>query len=176
MAKPQRSYVCQSCGAAHAKWAGRCDDCGAWNSIAEEATASASPAAAAGGKAQGRRLDLVALEGAAAPPPRLASGIDELDRVLGGGIVPGAALLIGGDPGIGKSTLMLQAAAAIARGGSEAVYVSGEESVDQIRLRALRLGLAREPVRLASATSVGDILATVDRAKAPALVIVDSVQ
>ena len=176
MAKPQRSYVCQSCGAAHAKWAGRCDDCGAWNSLVEEAAASASPAAAAGGKARGRRLDLVALEGAAAPPPRLASGIDELDRVLGGGIVPGAALLIGGDPGIGKSTLMLQAAAAIAGTGSEAVYVSGEESVDQIRLRALRLGLAREPVRLASATSVGDILATVDRPKAPALVIVDSVQ
>ena len=113
MARPQRAFVCQSCGAAHARWAGRCDDCGAWNSIVEEATAS--PAAAAGGKARGRRLDLVPLEGSAAPPPRVASGIDELDRVLGGGIVPGAAMLIGGDPGIGKSTLMLQAAAAIAR-------------------------------------------------------------
>jgi DNA repair protein RadA/Sms len=174
MAKPQRSFVCQSCGAAHARWAGRCEDCGVWNSIAEEATAST--AAAAGGKARGRRLDLVALEGAAAPPPRLASGIDELDRVLGGGIVPGAALLIGGDPGIGKSTLMLQAAAAIARIGNEVVYVSGEESVDQIRLRATRLGLARAAVRLASATSVGDILATVDHPRAPALVIVDSIQ
>jgi DNA repair protein RadA/Sms len=174
MAKPQRSFVCQSCGAAHAKWAGRCEDCGAWNSIAEEA--AASTAAAAGGKARGRRLDLVALEGAAAPPPRLASSIDELDRVLGGGIVPGAALLIGGDPGIGKSTLMLQAAAAIAGTGNEVVYVSGEESVDQIRLRAARLGLAKAAVRLASATSVGDILATVDHPRAPALVIVDSIQ
>ncbi|MFZ1430678.1 MAG: DNA repair protein RadA [Geminicoccaceae bacterium] len=174
MAKPQRSFVCQSCGAAHPKWAGRCEDCGAWNSIVEEATAS--PAAAAGGRKQGRRLELMPLAGASAPPPRLPSGIDELDRVLGGGIVPGAALLIGGDPGIGKSTLMLQAAAAIAAQGREVVYVSGEESIDQIRLRALRLGLSGEPVRLASATSVGDILATVDHPKAPALVIVDSIQ
>lgn len=174
MAKPQRSFVCQSCGAAHPKWAGRCEDCGAWNSIVEEATAS--PAAAAGGKGQGRRLELVPLAGAAAPPARLPSGIDELDRVLGGGIVPGAALLVGGDPGIGKSTLMLQAAAAIAAQGREVVYVSGEESIDQIRLRASRLGLSGEPVRLASATSVGDILATVDHPKAPALVIVDSIQ
>ena len=175
MAKPQRTYVCQSCGAARAKWAGRCEDCGAWNSLVEEA-AAASPAAAAGGKAQGRRLELAALAGEGRPAPRLASGIDELDRALGGGIVPGAAILIGGDPGIGKSTLMLQAAAALARPGAEVVYVSGEESVDQIRLRALRLGLARSPVRLASATSVGDILATVDHPKAPALLIVDSVQ
>ena len=112
----------------------------------------------------------------AEPPPRVASGIDELDRVLGGGIVPGAALLIGGDPGIGKSTLMLQAAAAIAAQDREVVYVSGEELVDQIRLRAQRLGLSGAPVRLASATSVGDILATVDRPQAPALVIVDSIQ
>ena len=174
MAKPQRSFVCQSCGAAHPKWAGRCEDCGAWNSIVAEATAS--PAAAAGGRKQGRRLELMPLAGASAPPPRLPSGIDELDRVLGGGIVPGAALLIGGDPGIGKSTLMLQAAAAIAAQGREVVYVSGEESIDQIRLRASRLGLSGEPVRLASATSVGDILATVDHPKAPALVIVDSIQ
>ena len=160
MAKPQRTHVCQSCGAAHAKWAGRCDDCGAWNSLVEETTAS--PAAAAHGKAHGRRIELVPLEGKSRPPPRLASGIEELDRVLGGGIVPGAAILIGGDPGIGKSTLMLQAAAALAAAGAEIVYVSGEESVDQIRLRALRLGLVQSPVRLASATSVGDVLATVD--------------
>ena len=174
MAKPQRSFVCQSCGAAHPRWAGRCEDCGAWNSVVEEATAS--PAPAAGGRQQGRRLDLVPLAGTADPPPRVPSGIDELDRVLGGGIVPGAALLIGGDPGIGKSTLMLQATAAIAAPGREVVYVSGEESVDQIRLRAARLGLSGAPVRLASATSVGDILATVDHPRAPALVVIDSIQ
>lgn len=174
MAKPQRLFACQNCGATHPKWAGRCEDCGSWNSIVEET--AASPAPAAGGKLQGRRLEFLSLEGASAPRPRLASGTDELDRVLGGGIVPGAAMLIGGDPGIGKSTLMLQAAAAIAAAGREVVYVSGEESVDQIRLRAARLGLARAPVRLASATSVGDILATVDNPQAPDLLIVDSIQ
>jgi DNA repair protein RadA/Sms len=173
MAKVQRAFACQSCGAAHARWAGRCDDCGAWNSIVEEGAAAP---AAAGGRAQGRRLELVSLSGSSAPPSRLPSGIDELDRVLGGGIVAGAAVLIGGDPGIGKSTLTLQAAAALAVQGREVVYVSGEESVDQIRLRALRLGLAEAPVRLASATSAGDVLATVDRPQAPDLVIVDSVQ
>jgi DNA repair protein RadA/Sms len=174
MAKAQRSFVCQACGASHARWAGRCDECGAWNSIVEEA--AASPAAAVGGKSRGRRLELVPLLGEAVPPPRVASGIDELDRVLGGGIVAGAAILIGGDPGIGKSTLMLQAAAAIAAGGRAVVYVSGEESVDQIRMRAARLGLRGSSLQLASATSAGDVLATVDRPDAPDLVIVDSIQ
>ena len=174
MAKPQRAFVCQSCGAAHPRWAGRCDDCGAWNSLVEEA--AASPAPAAGGKAHGRRIELVPLKGSTIPPPRLPSGIDELDRVLGGGIVAGAAILIGGDPGIGKSTLMLQAAAALAVQGRTVVYVSGEESIDQIRLRAGRLGLADAPIQLASATSAGDVLATVDRPQAPDLVIVDSIQ
>jgi DNA repair protein RadA/Sms len=174
MAKPQRAFICQSCGAAHPRWAGRCDDCGAWNSLVEEA--AASPAPAAGGKAHGRRIELVPLAGTTTPPPRLPSGIDELDRVLGGGIVAGAAILIGGDPGIGKSTLMLQAAAAVATQGRAVVYVSGEESIDQIRLRAGRLGLAAAPIQLASATSTGDVLATVDRPQAPDLVIVDSIQ
>lgn len=174
MAKPQRAFVCQSCGAAHPRWAGRCDECGAWNSLVEEA--AASPAPAAGGKAQGRRIELVPLKGTTTPPPRLPSGIDELDRVLGGGIVAGAAILIGGDPGIGKSTLMLQAAAALALQGRAVVYVSGEESIDQIRLRAGRLGLGEAPIQLASATSAGDVLATVDRPQAPDLVIVDSIQ
>jgi DNA repair protein RadA/Sms len=175
MAKPQRHFVCQSCGAAHAKWAGRCEDCGAWNSIVEEA--ASTPAPSAGGSMRGRRLELVPLAGASMAPPRLMSGIDELDRVLGGGVVPGAAILICGDPGIGKSTLMLQAAAALAGAEGGVVYVSGEESVDQIRLRAGRLGLAGSAVRLAAATSVGDVLATVDRrGEAPALLIVDSIQ
>src|SRR4051795_7097977 len=174
MARAQRAFVCQSCGASHPRWAGRCDDCGAWNSIAEET--KASPAAAAGGKSSGQRLALVPLTGDTVPPPRLPSGIEELDRVLGGGIVAGAAMLIGGDPGIGKSTLMLQAAAAIAVRDRRVVYVSGEESIDQIRMRAARLGLADAPIQLASATSAGDVLATVDRPDAPGLLIVDSIQ
>jgi len=174
MAKASRTFVCQSCGTAHPRWAGRCDECGAWNSLVEEA--AVSPAPAAGGKARGRSLDLVSLAGTGVPPARLPSGIEELDRVLGGGIVAGAAILVGGDPGIGKSTLMLQAAAALGAGGREVVYVSGEESIEQIRLRARRLGLAAAPVRLASATSVGDVLATVDRPAAPDLLVIDSIQ
>ena len=174
MTRPARTFLCQSCGAAHPRWSGRCEECGAWNSLAEEAPARAVPGA--GSRTRGRTVELVPLAGAAPPPPRLASGSAELDRVLGGGIVAGATLLVGGDPGIGKSTLMLQTAAAVAGAGHEVVYVCGEESIDQIRLRAARLGLAAAPVQLAGATSAGDILATVDRPRAPALVIVDSIQ
>ena len=174
MAKPHRTFVCQSCGAAQPRWAGRCEECGAWNSLVEEA--AASPAAAAGGKARGRGLELLPLAADGTPPPRLPSGIEELDRVLGGGIVTGAAILVGGDPGIGKSTLMLQAAAALAAAGRAVIYVSGEESAEQIRLRARRLGIAAAPVGLASATAVGEVLATVDRPGAPDLLVVDSIQ
>ena len=165
------AYVCQSCGAAHGKWTGRCDACGAWNTLVEEAAPGAA-AAAPGGRP-------LALEDLSAPTPpvaRLSSGIAEFDRVLGGGLVPGAAALVGGDPGIGKSTLLLQAAAHMARAGVRAVYVSGEESEAQIRLRARRLGLADAPVKLAAATSVRDIAATVDAPGAAEALIVDSIQ
>lgn len=177
MAKSGHHYVCQACGSVTAKWAGRCESCGEWNTLVEEAAPAAVPKGlkpASGGKVG--RIDLVGLDGAAAPPPRLPTGSAELDRVLGGGAVPGSALLIGGDPGIGKSTLMLQAAAAMARAGSSVAYVSGEESVDQIRLRAARLGLADAPVALAAATSVRDILAALDRPGGPAMVVIDSIQ
>lgn len=165
--------MCQGCGTVHAKWAGRCDACGEWNTLAEEAAPRAVAKGAAG---RGRRLELVGLAGKAATPTRLATGIGELDRVLGGGIVQGSAVLIGGDPGIGKSTLVLQAGAVVARAGAEVVYVSGEESIDQIRLRAGRLGLGDAPVRLAAATSVGDVLATLDRPGSADLLIVDLIQ
>lgn len=151
------SHVCQACGAAHGKWAGRCDACGAWNTLAEEARATG-----AGGAGGGRRLALGDLAEETPPVARLSSGIAELDRVLGGGLVPGSAVLIGGDPGIGKSTLLLQAAARVAQSGASAIYVSGEESDAQIRLRARRLGLAGAPVALAVSTSVRDVAATVD--------------
>ena len=173
---PRTSHVCQACGAAHGKWAGRCEACGAWNTLVEEA----APAAHAGGGAVGRALALADLAACDAPPARLSSGIAELDRVLGGGLVPGAAALVGGDPGIGKSTLLLQAAARVAAAGGRAIYVSGEESESQIRLRARRLGLAGAPVALAAATAVRDIVATVDRppdaAGAVRALIVDSIQ
>jgi DNA repair protein RadA/Sms len=172
MARPDSRYVCDGCGAWHAKWSGRCDACGEWNSLVEEAAPKPVPK---GLRGAGRPLELVGLRGTTATPPRLATGIEEFDRVLGGGLVAGSAILIGGDPGIGKSTLALQAAAALAQDGASVAYVSGEESIDQIRLRAARLGLSA-PVQLAAATSVGDVVATLDHATAPRLVIVDSIQ
>jgi DNA repair protein RadA/Sms len=173
MARPDFRYVCGNCGAEHAKWSGRCDTCGEWNSLIEEAAAKPVPK---GLRSGGRALELVGLRGAKATPPRLVTRIEELDRVLGGGLVEGSAVLIGGDPGIGKSTLALQAGAALAQTGEPVAYVSGEESIDQIRLRAARLGLSEAPVQLAAATSVGDVIATFDHAAAPRLIVVDSIQ
>jgi DNA repair protein RadA/Sms len=169
--KARAAYACAACGATHSKWAGRCDACGAWNAIVEEPAAAAGPRPAA----RGRRLELTGLAGEEPPPPRRASGIAELDRVLGGGLVAGSAVLIGGDPGIGKSTLLLQAAAAHAAAGAGAIYVSGEEATAQIRMRAARLGLEAAPLRLAAATDLGDILATLE-AERPALAVIDSIQ
>jgi DNA repair protein RadA/Sms len=174
MARPERRYVCQACGAVQPKWSGRCEDCGAWNTILEEPVEAAVPGGLKPGRAA--RIELVPLEGAIEPPPRITTAIDELDRVLGGGLVPASTVLIGGDPGIGKSTLMLQLTAALARSARRVAYVSGEESVDQIRLRARRLGLASAPVEVAAATSVRDLVATLDRADAPELLVVDSIQ
>jgi len=176
MARGKSTYVCQSCGAVSGRWGGRCDACGAWNSIVEEAAPDGPPGGLSkGSRRSGRPIEFVPLEGASQPAPRLVSGISEFDRVCGGGLVPGSAVLVGGDPGIGKSTLLLQAAASLAR-EAEVVYVSGEEAIEQVRLRASRLGLAKAPVRLATATSVRNLLASLDRTDAPRLVIVDSIQ
>lgn len=174
MAKTVTRHVCQSCGAVHRRWTGKCDGCGAWNSIVEEVEAAAPGGIGASARAKGRKLDLASLSGASNGPPRRTSGIAEFDRVLGGGLVPGSAVLIGGDPGIGKSTLLLAVAA---QATTEcAVYVSGEEAVDQIRMRAARLGVAAAPVELATATSVRDIAASMDAADGPDLVVIDSIQ
>ncbi|MTJ81006.1 MAG: DNA repair protein RadA [Telmatospirillum sp.] len=174
MAKPSSRFVCQECGAVHLRWAGKCESCGAWNSIVEEAAPEAVPKGLGSGKG-GRRIDFVGLDGGSNPPPRRQTGIEELDRVCGGGLVPGSALLVGGDPGIGKSTLLLQAVAALAA-GADCVYISGEEAVEQVRLRARRLGLAGAPVRLASATALRDIAATLEHGEPPAVVVIDSIQ
>ncbi len=181
MAKRLSRYVCQSCGAASAKWSGRCEACGAWNSIVEEAPRESTPGGLGrSGRAGGRRLDFVGLDGRGEQAPRLATGLAELDRVCGGGLVGGSAILIGGDPGIGKSTLLLQAVAALdaGKGGAAAgsTYISGEESVDQIALRARRLGLDGTGVQVAAATSVRDILASLDGPETPRVVVIDSVQ
>ena len=178
--KNQARYACQQCGATAPKWAGRCEACGAWNSMVEELPRATPPKGLGSkGLGPGRRgghLDFVALRGETAGPPRLLTGIAELDRVCGGGLVAGSTILVGGDPGIGKSTLLLQAAAALAAGGSDAAYITGEEAIDQVRLRAERLGVADTPVRLASAASVRDIMAALDDRKAPDLVVIDSIQ
>jgi len=173
LAKASPRFVCQECGSVTTKWAGKCEACGAWNSILEEAARDEIPKGLSGGK--GRRIDFVALEGSSAPLPRLVTGIGELDRVCGGGLVPGSCLLVGGDPGIGKSTLLLQASAALSA-GARVAYISGEEAVDQVRMRAHRLGHARAGVALASATSLRDIVATLDGPDAPNVVVIDSIQ
>jgi DNA repair protein RadA/Sms len=173
LARNATQYVCQECGASSNKWAGRCDACNAWNTMAEEASSASVPKGL--GSKRGRKIEFVGLKGTGKQPPRRIIGIAELDRVTGGGLVPGSALLVGGDPGIGKSTLLLQATAALSQTAGCA-YISGEESIDQLRLRAERLGLADAPVRLAAATSVRDIVASLEEANPPDLVVIDSIQ
>ena len=175
MAKAKKKFVCQQCGAASPRWQGQCDDCGGWNTLAEEAPESVF-SARHDLQSGGRALVLSSLDSVTALPDRESTGIAEFDRALGGGLVTGSATLIGGDPGIGKSTLLLQAAALIARRGLSVAYISGEEASDQVRLRARRLGLGDAPVQLASATSVRDILTTLGRGEAPDFLIIDSIQ
>ena len=174
MARPSESYVCQSCGAVYAKWAGRCDACGQWNTIElEQSAAPPNTVTTKGGK--GTAISLDPLEGDATTEYRFPTGNGEFDRAVGGGLVPGAALLIGGDPGVGKSTLLLQIAAGLAQSGTKTAYISGEEATAQIRMRAKRLGLAKAPVGLGTGTSLRDILATLKETK-PQAVIIDSIQ
>ncbi|HEY9038043.1 MAG TPA: DNA repair protein RadA [Roseovarius sp.] len=175
MAKNQPTFTCTACGAVHNKWSGRCDACGAWNTIQEDEGLSAGPAAATLGAKRGTGMKLTNLSAKEAPPPRTSSGMDELDRVLGGGLVPASAILVGGDPGIGKSTLLLQAAASFAGQGLKTIYVSGEEASAQVRMRAERLGLSDANVKLAAETNLRDILTTMEAEK-PDLVIIDSIQ
>ncbi|MFQ5784746.1 MAG: DNA repair protein RadA [Alphaproteobacteria bacterium] len=174
MATLAQRYACQECGATHAKWAGRCDACGAWNAIVEEIPREAPPKGL--GRGSGRAIAFAPMQGADAEPERIVTGLAELDRVFGGGLVRGSTVLVSGDPGIGKSTILLQAAAALARVGVVSVYVSGEEAVEQLRLRARRLGLADSPLLLAAATSVRDVLTSLDAPGAAEVVVVDSIQ
>jgi DNA repair protein RadA/Sms len=176
MAKLKARYVCQACGSVQPRWQGQCPDCAEWNTLMQESAAPTVFAQKHDLQTGGRAFDLVGLDAEVALPERVVTGVAEFDRAVGGGLVPGSAMLLAGDPGIGKSTLLLQVAAAIVRTGRGAVYVSGEEAVDQVRLRALRLGLAGAPVQLASVTSVRDILTTLGTGPAPALLVIDSVQ
>ncbi len=177
MARRNLTFVCQNCGATSPRWQGKCDACGEWNTLVEEG-ATASPKGPISGRAsrKGRLFALEPLAGEAHEAPHLPSGVAEFDRVTGGGFVRGSVLLMAGDPGIGKSTLLIQVAAALARGGHRAVYISGEEAVAQVRLRAERLNLADANVELAAETAVEDIVATLSDGKTPRLVVVDSIQ
>lgn len=177
MARADSLYVCQSCGSTHSKWAGKCDDCGEWNTLVEETPSAPLGTQASTAKRRGKsvRLELVDLGAETPETPRLISGIAELDRVAGGGLVPGSAILVGGDPGIGKSTLLLQLMAKVASDTTKAIYISGEEAIDQVRRRAKRLGLADSPVALASETSLNDILDGL-KAEKPDIVVIDSIQ
>jgi DNA repair protein RadA/Sms len=177
MAKPKKKYVCQACGSAQTRWQGQCPDCAEWNTLVEEAAAPATVFSTRHNlRGGGRAIELVGLDDEVTLPERMSTGIAEFDRAMGGGVVAGSATLIGGDPGIGKSTLLLQAAARIAGRGLSVAYVSGEEATNQVRLRARRLGLGSAPVRLAAATSVRDILTTLGEGAPPALLIIDSIQ
>jgi DNA repair protein RadA/Sms len=174
MSRRSLSFICQNCGAASSRWQGKCEACGEWNTLVEEgAERPAGPGRKAG---KGRLFALEPLAGEAHDAPRLPSGVAELDRVTGGGFVRGSVLLMAGDPGIGKSTLLIQATAALARAGHRAVYISGEEAVAQVRLRAERLGLRDAAVELAAETSVEDIIATLSEGKIPRLIVIDSIQ
>jgi len=176
MAKSTTRYVCQSCGASFPRWMGKCESCNAWNSIVEEAARDAMPKGLSRGK--GKNVEFVALDGHAPEATRRPTGNAEFDRVTGGGLVRGSAILIGGDPGIGKSTILLQIVTAVAKAAKpmRSAYISGEEAVEQVQLRAKRLGQQSPAVQIAAATNVRDIIASLDRADPPDLVVIDSIQ
>ncbi len=175
MAKPDTQFVCQSCGALTAKWAGKCEACGAWNTLAEEAARASAPGGLKPQAKRAGRLSFVDLAGAGAIPERMVTGIAEFDRVCGGGLVRACAVLVGGDPGIGKSTLLLQAAAGLALAGRTVVYVTGEEAEAQIQDRARRLALSHAPVALAAETDLRKVMEALKAAK-PDVAVFDSIQ
>ena len=177
VARDRRIYQCQACGAEHPKWAGQCPDCGEWNALVEVASPSRRGDPGPGGWTGGADSGVLELAGVdLSEEHRLPTGFEELDRVLGGGLVAGSVVLIGGDPGIGKSTLLLQALAAVAgRNAVPALYVTGEESPQQVKLRADRLGLAASGLRLLADIEVDRILAAAARER-PRVMVIDSVQ
>jgi DNA repair protein RadA/Sms len=175
MARDGAVYACQSCGAVHAKWSGQCQGCGAWNTLVEEISIRPPGALAPSRGARASGLAFEGLQSQSPNPKRLTTGLDEFDRVCGGGVVPGSALLLAGDPGVGKSTLLLQVCAHAARRGAACAYISGEEAVEQIRGRARRLGLADAPVKLAAETALRSIVEALKR-DAFDLVVIDSIQ
>ena len=171
MAKPKRVYSCGQCGAEHRQWQGQCADCGAWNALSEvRAEGDRTRRAALAGGAEIARLDSIRLDRTERSP----SGFAEFDRVLGGGLVPGSVVLIGGEPGIGKSTLLLSVLASVSQ-SAPVCYVTGEESLDQVAMRADRLGVRSAPVQMMAETHVETIIASLGK-DPPAVLVIDSVQ
>lgn len=175
MARDGAAYVCQSCGSVQSKWAGQCVACAAWNSLVEEVQSRPPGALAPSKPSKVRGLSFEGLGDATSAPRRIATGVEEFDRVCGGGVVPGSAILLGGDPGVGKSTLLMQVVGSAARRGVRCAYISGEEAVEQVRGRAQRMGLADAPVKLAAETSLREIIEGLKREPFD-LVVIDSIQ
>ncbi len=177
MARDGAIYTCQACGAVHTKWSGQCSACTAWNTLVEEVSASRPPGALAPARSSKARggLAFETMDVHTPAPPRIVTGIEEFDRVCGGGVVPGSAILVGGDPGVGKSTLLMQVCASAALNGAVTAYISGEEAVEQVRARAQRMGLGHASVKLAAETALRDIVEGLKR-DAFDLVVIDSIQ
>jgi DNA repair protein RadA/Sms len=177
MARDGALYVCQSCGAVHTKWSGQCSACHAWNTLLEELRASAPPGALVPSRSSKARVGLTfeTMDVQTPPPSRIITGVDEFDRVCGGGVVPGSAILVGGDPGVGKSTLLMQVAAAASLRGAACAYISGEEAIEQVRARAQRMGLGHAPVKLAAETALRDIVEGLKKDRFD-IVVIDSIQ
>lgn len=183
MTKKKTAYTCQNCGAVHFKWMGKCPDCNEWNTLVEEYAeggASSTYSKIANdvtSQKTKKKIELVSLDGKTSDFPRINTNIGELDRVLGGGLVQGSVALIGGNPGIGKSTLLIQTANLLAKQDCEVFYVSGEESIDQVRLRAKRLNVSNPDIKLAAATNVGEIINSIkSNSKKHKVAIIDSIQ
>mgnify|MGYP001170248323 CR=1 FL=1 len=174
MARAEPRFVCQSCGTSRPRWAGKCDACGDWNSISEEEPRETVPKGL--GKTKGAKLNFSNLSGDYKKISRHITSIGEIDQVLGGGLVAGSSILLAGDPGIGKSTLLLQMTASLSANNIKCIYISGEEGVEQIHLRADRLSLSDANVQIASATSVRNIITSLEEYTHPHVVIIDSIQ
>lgn len=167
-----QQFVCQSCGAIHPKWSGKCSDCGSWNSLVAETTTRKKVSIIS----RDGPIEIHELDDEISEVARRSVGISEFDRVIGGGLVEGAAILLGGDPGIGKSTLVLQILAALNSGSSEVLYLSGEESIQQIQLRAMRLGVSQKGIKIACLTSLSDIKNAIEKFPDVTFVVIDSIQ
>jgi DNA repair protein RadA/Sms len=183
MTKKKTAYSCQNCGSVNFKWSGKCPDCGEWNTMIEEFEEGGSSHFTRiqddkvnNKNSATKKIELVDLNGQTQDFFRVQSGIEEFDRVLGGGFVQSSVVLIGGSPGIGKSTLLLQTAASITQKNVEVVYISGEESIDQVRLRAKRMGIVSDKIKLAATTNVSEIINSIKPDKKPIVVIIDSIQ